>query len=277
VRAVGAVPGIRRLRFTSPHPNDFTDRVIAALAEVDAVCEHVHLPMQSGSDRVLKRMLRRYTREGYLDCVAKLRAAIPGMSVTTDVIVGFPGETEEDFRATLDVVAAARFAQAFTFQYSTRPGTPAAELPDQVPKDVVADRYRRLVELQEEISWRENAAQEGGEVEVLVAEGEGRKDGATRRMSGRARDNRLVHFALPPAGPRPRPGDMVTVAVTHGAPHHLVADSARTGGTFAVRPTPAGDAWQRRAEGSAEARTQAGREQGSPGPVRLGLPTLRPV
>ncbi len=277
LRACGEVGGLERVRFTSPHPAAFTDDVIEAMASTWNVMPQLHMPLQSGSDRILRAMRRSYRSRRYLEIIDRVRAAIPDAAISTDVIVGFPGETEEDFRATLDVVAAARFAQAFTFQYSTRPGTPAAELPDQVPKDVVADRYRRLVELQEEISWRENAAQEGRAVEVLVAEGEGRKDGATRRMSGRARDNRLVHFALPPTGPRPRPGDMVTVAVTHGAPHHLVADSAQTGGTFAVRPTPAGDAWQRRAEGSAEARTQAGREHGSPGPVRLGLPTLRPV
>src|SRR6185437_11703983 len=123
---------------------------------------------------------------------------------------------------------------------------------------------------QEEISWRENEALEGREVEVLVADGEGRKDGATRRMSGRARDNRLVHFALPPTGVRPRPGDMVSVTVTHGAPHHLIADSALTGGTFAVRPTPAGEAWQHRQAGAAGAPAQADGDRGAPGPVRLG-------
>src|SRR3954464_6208105 len=123
LRAVGNVPGIRRLRFTSPHPNDFSDRVIDAMATVDAVCEHVHLPMQSGSTRVLKRMLRRYTREGYLDCVAKLRSAIPGLSVTTDVIVGFPGETDEDFEETLELVREVGFAEGFTFKFSPRDGT----------------------------------------------------------------------------------------------------------------------------------------------------------
>jgi tRNA-2-methylthio-N6-dimethylallyladenosine synthase len=179
--------------------------------------------------------------------------------------VGFPGETEEDFQATLDVVAASRFAQAFTFQYSPRPGTPAASLPDQLPKAVVQERYERLVALQEQISWEENRRQEGLVLEVLVAEGEGRKDGASARLSGRARDNRLVHFALPaglPEGAGPRPGDMADVQVTYGAPHHLVADGALTGGPFAVRRTRAGDAWEQRA-------------RQSPSGVSLGMPAIR--
>jgi tRNA-2-methylthio-N6-dimethylallyladenosine synthase len=275
LRACGDVRGLERVRFTSPHPAAFTDDVIEAMASTWNVMPQLHMPLQSGSDRILRAMRRSYRSRRYLDILDRVRTAIPDAAISTDVIVGFPGETEEDFQETLGVVAEARFAQAFTFQYSTRPGTPAAELPDQVPPDVVADRYRRLVELQEEISWRENEALEGHQVEVLVAEGEGRKDGATRRMSGRARDNRLVHFALPATGPRPRPGDMVTVTVTHGAPHHLIADSALTGGTFAVRPTPAGEAWQRRRAGADTALEPADGQQGAPEPVRLGLPTLR--
>jgi tRNA-2-methylthio-N6-dimethylallyladenosine synthase len=170
VRAVGAVPGIKRLRFTSPHPNDFTDRVIAALAEVDAVCEHVHLPMQSGSNRVLKRMLRRYTREGYLECVAKLRAAIPGLSVTTDVIVGFPGETDEDFEETLAVVREVGFADGFTFKFSPRDGTPATRMPAEltVPDDVAGERLARLVETLRGMSRAANLGQLGKRYEVLV-------------------------------------------------------------------------------------------------------------
>ena len=147
LRAVGGVAGLRRLRFTSPHPNDFSLRVIEALAEVDAVCEHVHLPMQSGSTRILKRMLRRYTREQYLDCVARLREAVPDLSLTTDVIVGFPGETEEDFAETLSAVREVGFADAFTFIFSLRDGTPATRLPPEltVPEDVAADRMARLI------------------------------------------------------------------------------------------------------------------------------------
>ena len=170
VRAVGAVPGIKRIRFTSPHPNDFTDRVIAALAEVDAVCEHIHLPMQSGSDRVLKRMLRRYTRSGYLGCVEKLRSAIQGLSVTTDVIVGFPGETEEDFEETLDVVREVGFADGFTFKFSPRDGTPATRMPAEltVSDEVASERLARLVETIRGISRAANLGQLGKRYEVLV-------------------------------------------------------------------------------------------------------------
>jgi tRNA-2-methylthio-N6-dimethylallyladenosine synthase len=170
VRAVGAVPGIKRVRFTSPHPNDFTDRVISALAEVDAVCEHVHLPMQSGSDRVLKRMLRRYTRDGYLECVANLREAIPGLSVTTDVIVGFPGETDEDFAETLAVVRDVGFADGFTFKFSPRDGTPATRMPAEltVPDEVASERLARLVETLRGMSRAANLGQLGKRYEVLV-------------------------------------------------------------------------------------------------------------
>jgi tRNA-2-methylthio-N6-dimethylallyladenosine synthase len=170
IRAVGAVPGIRRVRFTSPHPNDFTERVIEALGDVDAVCEHVHLPMQSGSDRVLKRMLRRYTRSGYLECVAKLRAAIPGLSVTTDVIVGFPGETDEDFEETLSVVREVGFADGFTFKFSPRDGTPATRMPAEltVPDEVASERLARLVETIRGISRASNLGQLGKRYEVLV-------------------------------------------------------------------------------------------------------------
>jgi tRNA-2-methylthio-N6-dimethylallyladenosine synthase len=265
LRAVGAVDGLERVRFTSPHPAAFTDDVITAMAETPTVMPQLHMPLQSGSDRVLKAMRRSYRAERFLGIVGRVRAAIPDAALSTDIIVGFPGETEEDFQATLDVVAASRFAQAFTFQYSPRPGTPAASLPDQLPKAVVQERYERLVALQERISWEENRRQEGRVLEVLVAEGEGRKDGATARLSGRARDNRLVHFALPadlPEGSVPRPGDMVDVRVTYGAPHHLVADGAVTGGPFAVRRTRAGDAWEQRTR-----RAPAG--------VALGMPALR--
>src|SRR3954467_6066779 len=147
LRAVGAVRGVRRLRFTSPHPNDFSERVIRALAETEAVCEHVHLPMQSGSTRTLRRMLRRYTREGYLDCVDELRASIPNLSLTTDIIVGFPGETEEDFVETLSAVEAVGFDDAYTFKFSPRAGTPATRFPESemVPDDVASDRLARLI------------------------------------------------------------------------------------------------------------------------------------
>ena len=236
LRACGSVEGLERVRFTSPHPRDFTSDVIAAMAETPNVCPQLHMPMQSGSDDVLRRMRRSYRSRRFLSIIDEVRASLPDAAITTDIIVGFPGETEEDFQATLDVVAAARFAGAFTFQYSPRPGTPAATLPDQLPKAVVQERYMRLVALQEQISWDANRALEGRVVEVLVSAGEGRKDGATRRQSGRARDGRLVHFA--PGSAEIRPGDVVEVTIGYGAPHFLVAD----GPVIDHRRTRAGDA-----------------------------------
>ncbi|WP_431874415.1 tRNA (N6-isopentenyl adenosine(37)-C2)-methylthiotransferase MiaB [Amycolatopsis sacchari] len=239
LRACGAVDGLERVRFTSPHPAAFTDDVIEAMAETPNVCHQLHMPLQSGSDRVLKEMRRSYRAARYLSILDKVRAAMPDAAITTDIIVGFPGETEEDFQATLDVVREARFSSAFTFQYSKRPGTPAAEMPGQLPKEVVQERYDRLVELQNDIAWQENKKLVGRKVELLVATGEGRKDAETHRMSGRARDGRLVHFT--PAGPavdrEVRPGDVVETVITYGAPHHLVAD----GDLLTHRRTRAGD------------------------------------
>jgi tRNA-2-methylthio-N6-dimethylallyladenosine synthase len=170
LRRTGSVPGVRRVRFTSPHPNDFSDRVIAALAEVPTVCEHVHLPMQSGSTRTLKRMLRRYTREEYFDCVARLRAAVPHLALTTDVIVGFPGETDEDFEETLSAVEAIGFVDAYTFIFSPRDGTPATRLPAEltVPEDVASERLQRLVSLVRAGARRRNLGLLGTRHEVLV-------------------------------------------------------------------------------------------------------------
>ncbi|MGI8762173.1 MAG: tRNA (N6-isopentenyl adenosine(37)-C2)-methylthiotransferase MiaB [Jatrophihabitantaceae bacterium] len=223
LRACGGIDGLERVRFTSPHPRDFTEDVIAAMAETPNVCPQLHMPVQSGSDRVLRAMRRSYRQERYLAIIAKVRAAIPHAAITTDIIVGFPGETEEDFEQTLHVVRAARFASAFTFQYSPRPGTPAAAMEGQVGKAVVQERYERLIALQEELSWDGARTLVGREVEVLVGAGEGRKDAATGRVSGRARDGRLVHVAT--GGVDVQPGDVVTAAVTYAAPHHLVADS----------------------------------------------------
>ena len=194
LRACGEVDGLERVRFTSPHPAEFTDDVIAAMAETPTVMPQLHMPLQSGSDRILRAMRRSYRRERYLGIIDRVRAAMPEAAITTDIIVGFPGETEEDFVQTLEVVAAARFSGAYTFQYSIRPGTPAATLPDQVPPDVVKHRYERLVELVNDIAWDENQRLVGRTVELMVAEGEGRKDAATHRLSGRGPDNRLVHF-----------------------------------------------------------------------------------
>lgn len=223
LRACGGIDGLERVRFTSPHPRDFTDDVIDAMADTPNVMPQLHMPLQSGSDRILQAMRRSYRKERYLGIIERVRDRIPHAAITTDIIVGFPGETEEDFLETMDVVGKARFASAFTFQYSKRPGTPAAELPDQIPPDVVHERYERLVTLVNDIAWEENRKLEGSLVEVLVAAGEGRKDGATSRISGRARDNRLVHVDMADR-PAPSPGDAVTARVTYAAPHHLVAD-----------------------------------------------------
>lgn len=264
LRDAGATPGLERLRFTSPHPAAFTDDVIDAMATTATVMPSLHMPLQSGSDKILKDMRRSYRTARFTNILNSVRAAIPDAAITTDIIVGFPGETEEDFQRTLDLVEESRFASAFTFQYSPRPGTPAAGREDQVPPEVVSERYVRLIDLQNRISTEENAALVGTEVEVLVAEGQGRKDGQTQRLSGRARDGRLVHFAT--GATVPRPGDMVTVEVTHGAPHHLLSDSAlQPGGKYLVRPTLAGDAWEERQV----------RAENHSSTVPLGLPVLR--
>ncbi len=265
LRACGEIDGLERVRFTSPHPRDFTDDVIDAMAQTPNVMPQLHMPLQSGSDAVLRSMRRAYRRDKYLAILARVRSAMPEAAITTDIIVGFPGETEQDFADTMDLVRQARFAGAFTFQYSIRPGTPAAEMPDQVPAQVVAERYERLAALVAETSKQENQRQLGRQVEVLVAEGEGRKDAVTHRMSGRARDNRLVHFT-PAAGQLPRPGDVITTTVTGAAPHYLLAD----GVPAAVRRTRGGDAWDARQAGPAEP------SRHEPGLVLLGMPGNRP-
>lgn len=271
LRAAGTIEGLERIRFTSPHPAAFTDDVIDAMAETPNVMPQLHMPLQSGSDRVLKAMRRSYRSERFLGILDRVRAKIPNAAISTDIIVGFPGETEEDFADTLRVVEQARFASAFTFQYSIRPGTPAATMDDQLPKHVVQERYERLVALQERITAEENAAQVGRSVEVLVATGEGRKDDATRRLSGRAEDSRLVHFAVPEDSAVPRPGDVVTVEITRAAPHFLIADDDAP---LRIRRTRAGDAWDRAEAESCGVPTPAAPGDG-PRPVSLGLPTLR--
>jgi tRNA-2-methylthio-N6-dimethylallyladenosine synthase len=272
LRACGEIDGLERVRFTSPHPRDFTDDVIAAMAETSNVMPALHMPLQSGSNAVLKAMRRAYRQDSYLRIIDKVRAAMPDAAITTDIIVGFPGETEDDFAGTLEVVRQARFAGAFTFQYSIRPGTPAATMPDQVPPAVVAERYERLVALVEEVALAGNQARVGDTVEVLVADGEGRKDDVTRRLSGRARDNRLVHFtpASPAEGEPPRPGDIVTTVVTKAAPHYLIADDA----PLAVRRTRGGDAWDARGPSAAPAGAvgSGGVAAGASAPVLLGMP-----
>ncbi len=194
LRAVGAVDGIRRVRFTSPYPTDFTDRVIAAMAETPSVCEHVHLPVQSGSNAVLRRMLRRYTREVYLDVVGRLRAALPAITFSTDIIVGFPGETEAQFGETLSLVEEAGFDDAYTFRYSVREGTPAVRLADHVPEEVAADRLARLIEVVRTQARRRNATRVGTVQEVLVERKARRGD----LLLGRTRGNHLVLLPLGP-------------------------------------------------------------------------------
>ncbi len=308
LRACGTIDGLERVRFTSPHPAAFTDDVIAAMAETPNVMPQLHMPLQSGSDRILRAMRRSYRSERFLGILDRVRAVMPDAAITTDIIVGFPGETEEDFAETMRVVEASRFSSAFMFQYSPRPGTPAATMDEQLPKEVVQERFERLQALQERIAGEESARQVGRTIDVLVGEGAGRKDGATHRVTGRAPDNRLVHLALPtdvvPTAPddaatssgatpwstdprladdldprMPRPGDVVTVEVTRSAPHHLIADSAVGGGTFALRRTRSGDAWAQRERarlGGADDDHGHGHGGGAAsGPVALGLPTLR--
>jgi tRNA-2-methylthio-N6-dimethylallyladenosine synthase len=236
------------------------------MAETANVMPSLHMPLQSGSDKILKAMRRAYRRDRYLAILDRVRASIPAAAITTDIIVGFPGETDQDFEDTLDLVRQARFAGAFTFRYSIRPGTPAATMDAQVPAAIVQERYERLTALVEETTYEQNAKQAGATVEVLVAEGEGRKDAATHRMSGRARDNRLVHFA--PRETTPRPGDIVTVTVTRGAPHYLLADGA----PLSVRRTRAGDAWQAAAAAPPAAAPPA---PAAATPVLLGMPAPR--
>jgi tRNA-2-methylthio-N6-dimethylallyladenosine synthase len=221
LRAVGAVPGIKRLRFTSPHPNDFSDQVIAAMAETPAVCEHVHLPMQSGSTRTLKRMLRRYTREEYFECAARLRAAIPGVSLTTDVIVGFPGETDADFEETLSAVRALEFDDAYTFKFSLREGTPAERLPAElsVSDDVAAERLDRLIAVQRENTRARSLAMLGTRHEVLIEK--------TARRGGLLQGRTRRHHTVLVAGEPSMIGRYLTVELT-----------GTTGSTFTGAPVP---------------------------------------
>jgi tRNA-2-methylthio-N6-dimethylallyladenosine synthase len=217
LRAVGAVPGIRRVRYTSPHPKDLRPETIAAMAEVGAVCEHLHLPLQSGSDRVLAAMRRGYTAGRYLDRLAAAREAIPELAVTTDIIVGFPGETDGDFDRTLEVVAEAEYDSAYTFLFSPRPGTRAAAMTDEaVPAEVAAERFAQLRVVVERSALAKHQARIGRTEEVLV-EGPSKRDPDV--MSGRTRQSKLVHFPAPEGAPTP--GTFAQVRVTAAAPHHL--------------------------------------------------------
>lgn len=265
LRACGGIDGLLRVRFASPHPRDFRDDVIAAMAETENVMPAIHLPLQSGSDRVLARMRRSYRSDRFLELVGRLRDAIPGVAITTDVIVGFPGETEEDFRRTLAVVEAAGFAGAYTFKYSPRPGTAAAAMPDQVSAEVVGMRYERLVAAVDASAWDQGRALVGSAVEIMVSDEKGKKDSVRERVSGRTRDNRLVHIG---AASTARPGDLVIAEITYAAPHHLVSDAPRV----VVVPTAGGDAWERARNATVAAPTRS--EPSESGQVDLGMPTV---
>jgi tRNA-2-methylthio-N6-dimethylallyladenosine synthase len=232
LRAVDAIPGIRRIRFTSPHPKDLRPETIAAMAECESVCEHLHLPLQAGSDRTLARMHRGYTARRYLERLAAARAAVPELAVTTDLIVGFPGETEEDFAATLEVVEEAGYDAAYTFVFSPRPGTEAAAwVEDFLPADVTAERMQRLTAVVEGSALARHEARVGKVEEVLV-EGPSKKDPAM--TTGRTRQNKLVHFRAPGTGdagagaPALRPGSFAEVKIDSAAPHFLRGSFIRT-------------------------------------------------
>ena len=268
LRACGEIAGLERVDLTSPHPAMFTADVIDAMAGTPNVMAVLHMPLQSGSDKVLKDMRRSYRSKKFLNILDKVRERIPNAVITTDIIVGFPGETEEDFQDTLKVVEQARFSSAFTFQYSIRPGTPAATMENQIPKEVVQERYERLIALQDRIAGEENRKQLGKTVELMVVAEAGRKADQTHRLSGRGPDQRLVHFSVPEGCETPRPGDMVTVPITEAGSFHLISDP--TAEQYQLRRTRAGDAWDRsQADSCGTGTTQV------PGaPVGLGMPTI---
>ncbi len=239
LRELGAIAGLERIRFTSPHPRDFTEEVLQAMADTPTVMPHLHLPLQSGSDRVLRAMRRSYRQRRYLALVERTRELLPDAALTTDIIVGFPGETEEDFQATLDVVEAVRFDQAFTFQYSPRPGTPAAErVADLLSAEVMAERYTRLEPLVRAHS-REAHERLVGTAQELLVESPSKTD--PTRWSGRTRGNHLVHLPAAVYGPGElpayAPGDLVTVEVVEAATNYALA-----GPVSAIRHTAAGRA-----------------------------------
>ena len=234
LRQCGEVQGLERVRFMSPHPRDFTDDVIDAMAQTNNVMPHLHMPLQSGSDKILQAMRRSYRTDRYLGIIEKVRKAMPDAAITTDIIVGFPGESDEDFSATIEVVKQARFSAAYTFQYSKRPGTPAALMADQIGDDVMAHRYNQLHNIQQEISKSENEKQIGKTVELLVSSNEGRHDVDQKRMNGRSADFRLTHFDN--SANTARPGDLVKVKVTQGFANHILASAP-----ISVTKTKGGD------------------------------------
>ncbi|CAN2204860.1 MiaB 2-methylthioadenine synthetase [Candidatus Nanopelagicaceae bacterium] len=251
LREAGKIDGLERVRFMSPHPRDFTDDVIEAMAETPNVMPHLHMPLQSGSDAILQTMRRSYRTDKYLGILDRVRTAMPHAMITTDIIVGFPGETEEDFQGTLDIATKARFAAAYTYKYSIRPGTPAGAMENQVPEDVVGERYTRLHEHQQKISQSVNEEAIGTTHRVMVSEIEGRRDEVRSRMTGRSEDFRLVHFS---SDTDARPGDFVDVKIAESSAHYLIGDAV------AVHRTRGGDAHG--------ART-------APASTSLGIPTVR--
>ena len=241
LRDAGKIDGLERVRFMSPHPRDFTDDVIEAMAQTKNVMPHLHMPLQSGSDAILQTMRRSYRTDKYLGILERVRAAIPQAMITTDIIVGFPGESEADFQATLDITTQARFAAAYTYKYSIRPGTPAGVMPNQVPEDVVGERYTRLHEHQQQISLSVNQESIGRTHRVMVSEIEGRRDESRSRMTGKSEDFRLVHFD---ADTQARPGDFVDVEVTEASAHYLIGEAhsvmkTRGGDAHAAKSAPA--------------------------------------
>jgi len=234
LRQCGEVQGLERVRFMSPHPRDFTDDVIDAMAQTNNVMPHLHMPLQSGSDKILQAMRRSYRADRYLGIIEKVRKAMPEAAITTDIIVGFPGESDDDFAATIDLVKQAKFSAAYTFQYSKRPGTPAALMADQIGDDVMAHRYNQLHNIQQEISKSENEKQIGKTVELLVSSNEGRHDVDQKRMNGRSADFRLTHFDN--SANTARPGDLVKVKVTQGFANHILASAP-----ISVTKTKGGD------------------------------------
>ena len=251
LREAGKIEGLERVRFMSPHPRDFTDDVIEVMAQTANVMPHLHMPLQSGSDSILQSMRRSYRTDKYLGILERVRAAMPEAMITTDIIVGFPGETEEDFQATLDLTTQAKFAAAYTYKYSIRPGTPAGAMPNQVAEEIVGERYTRLHEHQQKISLAVNQSAIGSVHRALVSEVEGRRDEAQSRMTGKTEDFRLVHFS---ADTDARPGDIVDVKITEASAHYLLADA------ISVTRTRGGDAHQ--------ART-------APASTTLGMPKVR--
>jgi tRNA-2-methylthio-N6-dimethylallyladenosine synthase len=254
LRDCGKIDGLERVRFMSPHPRDFTDDVIEAMAQTPNVMPHLHMPLQSGSNSILQAMRRSYRTDRYLGIIDRVRTAMPHAAITTDIIVGFPGETESDFQATMDLCTQARFAAAYTYQYSKRPGTPAATMPDQITPEVVGERYTRLHNHQQGISLSVNEEAVGKEFKVLVGDYEGRRDEAQERMTGRSEDFRLVHFSNTIDA---RPGDEVKVSITQASAHYLI------GTPGSVRATRGGDAHAAR---TAEKKGSA---------TLLGMPTLK--